>query len=52
MTKNCDFCNRATNELYEFGEARICFLCKLNQKSKPRGKEIKGDNTRGSKLNA
>ena len=38
--ESCDFCGRES-ELFPFGEARICFLCKKNQNKKPKGKEVK-----------
>ena len=42
MKGACDFCGRY-KELCKYGEARICFVCLLNQKKKPTGKWIKGD---------
>ena len=40
---NCAFCGRVKEDkdLTEFGEVKICWLCKNNQKEKPRGRVIK-----------
>ena len=38
----CDFCGRKCEELIKEGEARICFICKLQQKGeKQRGYIVK-----------
>lgn len=49
----CDFCGRECDygDLIIHGKAHICFTCKQQQKEdKPRGKEVKGDMFRNSKL--
>ena len=40
---NCAFCGRVKEDkdLTEFGEVKICWLCKNNKKEKPRGRVIK-----------
>lgn len=41
--KNCDFCGREKEEkdLITVNRCRICWICKENNKSKPRGRVIK-----------
>ena len=40
---NCDFCRKEKKEkdLIDFGKSKICFLCKINQTTKPSGTVIK-----------
>ena len=40
---NCAFCGKVKEEkdLIEFGEVKICWICKNNQEEKPRGRVVK-----------